>query len=250
MTAEIQKNEKTMVTLSAKMEALEEMNDKVKKDIQKYKHLEKDKNEMENNVKQYVNKYEGEAKNIKSAILHESRNFHKSIRDKTHRVKKLYKEVVDAYSHLQTEVDLTKDKLSDIKKIELEKFKEMKKSMVLGNIRVKDKLDVNGVAFINKVNADSVDFGNLRIDSNHLVFNNEASKIMIGDEVITAKNMFDVMNTMKYLKDKCGDKMEKCEAMSEDLIKEQEKKEVGILEQLQALRESTDKFLAKRRKNN
>jgi len=123
----------------------------------------------------------------------------------------------------------------------------MKKSLVLDDVSVKNKLDVNGVAYINKINTDSIDFGNLRIDSDHLAFNNEAAKIMVGNEVITAKEFFDVVSTMRYLKKKCGDNLENCRPIDSQYLKKQEKKEIEILENLQSLRKTTNEYLSKRK---
>jgi len=108
--------------------------------------------------------------------------------------------------------------------MENSRFEQMKKRLVLDDLSVKNKLDVNGVAFINKITTDSIDFGNLRIDSDHLAFNNEASKIIVGNDVITAKEFFDVIKSMKYLKEKCGEYLEKCKPIDNQYLEKQEKK--------------------------
>ena len=102
----------------------------------------------------------------------------------------------------------------------------MRKRLVLDDIRVKNKLDVNGVAFINKINTESIDLGSIKIDSNKLMFKNEASKIMVGDEMITAKDFFKIVKSIKNLKSKCGENLENCKPIDNKYLNQQEKKEV------------------------
>jgi len=102
----------------------------------------------------------------------------------------------------------------------------MKKRLVLDNLTVKNKLDVNGVAFINKVNTDNLSLGSIKINSNKLIFNNEGSKIMVGNDVITVKDFFNIVKTMKDLQSKCGENLEKCKPIDNEYLRQQERKEV------------------------
>jgi phosphopantothenate synthetase len=102
----------------------------------------------------------------------------------------------------------------------------MRKKLVLEELTIKNKFDLNGVAFINKINTDSVSMGSIKIDSNKLMFSNEAAKIMVGDDVITAKEFFKIVKSMKNLQIKCGENLEKCKPIDNNYLIKQEKKEV------------------------
>jgi hypothetical protein len=243
ISSKIKNNEKTLNNLNSRIEDLVEKNNKIKKEIKIYKSLHKNKKNIESKVTNFLEKYEGEVKNIKSTILEKSHFVEKALKDKTNNFEKIYKDVVSNYSNLQTQVDVVKEKLEEIKKLENEKFNQMRKRLVLDDITVKNKLDVNGVAFINKINTDSVNLGNIRIESNKLMFSNEGSKIMVGNDVITVKDFFNIVKTMKYLQSKCGDNLEKCKPIDNDYLKQQEKKEIDILASLKTLRQITNDYL-------
>jgi len=225
------------------------MNKDIKNDIKKYKSLKKEKNELKSKVTNFMEKYEGEVNGIKKTILDKTHYVDKSLKDKTNSIERVYKEVVSNYSNLQTQVDLVKDKLYEIKKAENEKFNQMRKKLVLDDVTIKNKLDVTGVAFINKINTENIDLGSVKLDSNKLMFNNEASKIMVGNDVISVKEFFDIIKTMKYLKSKCGENLENCKPIDNDYLKQQEKKEIEILDSLKSLRKTTNDYLVNKKDN-
>jgi len=247
ISSNIRSKEQALVTLTDKIQKLIQADNKIKSDVEKYKALKNEKDEITDNIKNYVHKYEGKINSIKSTILDQSDHLHETVEQKAEGIHEIYKGVVGDYTRLQTEVDILREKLSNIKQLEDDRFAQMRKSLVLDDISVKNKLDVNGVAYINKLNTDSIDFGNLRIDSDHLAFNNESAKIMVGNEVITAKEFFDVISTMRYFKKKCGDNLENCRPIDSQYLKKQEKKEIEILENLQSLRKTTNEYLSKRK---
>ena len=83
-------------------------------DIKKYKALKKEKKSLESKVLNFVEKYQGEVKNIKSTILDKTTQVQKTISDNKINFENEYKNVVSNYSTLQTQVDLVKDKLDEI----------------------------------------------------------------------------------------------------------------------------------------
>ena len=102
----------------------------------------------------------------------------------------------------------------------------MRKRLVLDDLTIKNKLEVNGVAFINKINTESINLGSIKIDSNKIMFNNESSKLMVGDNVITVKDFYNIVKTLKLIKSKCGENLENCKPIDNKYLKQQETKEV------------------------
>lgn len=249
ISTKIKNNEKTLSSLNSRIEELVNKNNNIKLQIKKYKSLKRDKRHLEDKVTNFIEKYEGEVKNIENNIVKKTETVEQQLKQKSSSLDKTYKDVVSNYSNLQTEVDVVKEKLDEIKKLEDENFNKLRKRLVLDDVKVKNKLDVNGVAFINKINTDSVNLGSIRIDSNKLMFSNEGSKIMVGDEIITVKDFFAIVKTMKGLQKKCGENLEKCKPIDADYLKEQEKKEIDILENLKNLRKATSEFLLNKREN-
>jgi len=109
-------------------------------------------------------------------------------------------------------------------------------------LSVNDKLDVNGVAYINKINTNLVDLGSIQISNNNLKFSNFNSKIMIGNEVITLKELVNIVFSFKNLQQKCGENLEKCRPVDEKYFEEQRNKEEEILINLKNLRKTTHFF--------
>ena len=75
------------------------------------------------------------------------------------------------------------------------------------------------------------------------MFTNVGSKIMVGNDVITVKDFFGIVETMKYLQSKCGKNLENCKPIDNNYLKQQEKKDVDILESLKTLRRKTNDYL-------
>jgi len=118
----------------------------------------------------------------------------------------------------------------------------------LKDLKVKNRLNVDGIAFINKVNAKSIDLGNIKLDSNQITFLDENSKIVIGNEVTSIGSIVKNMGALNRLINKCGENFEKCKPISEDLIREQTSKQIEILENLKKLRGETTQVLNRHRK--
>ena len=114
ISSKIKKNEKTLSSLNSRIDELEEKNVNLMNDIKKYKALKKEKKSLESKVLNFVEKYQGEVKNIKSTILDKTTQVQKTISDNKINFENEYKNVVSNYSTLQNQVDLVKDKLDEI----------------------------------------------------------------------------------------------------------------------------------------
>jgi len=247
LSSKIKNNGKTLSSLNSRIEELIALNKDVTRDVKKFKTLKKEKNELESKVSNFIEKYENEVQDIKSTIMNKSHQVEKTMKDKARNFDQVYHGVVSQYNTLQNQLGLVKKSLDKIKRDEQEKFNQMKKQITVDDLTVKKKLDVNGVAFIDKINTDMVDLGNIQIDSDKLVFKNQASKIMIGNDVITVNDFFNVVKTMKYLQSKCGQNLENCKPIDNKFLKEQENKEMEILNTLKTLRKKTSDYLIKKR---
>jgi len=69
ISSNIRSKEQALVTLTDRIQKLIQADNKIKSDVEKYKALKNEKDEITDNIKNYVHKYEGKINSIKSTIF-------------------------------------------------------------------------------------------------------------------------------------------------------------------------------------
>ena len=114
ISSKISKNKKTLTSLNDRIQQLMSMNKDIKDDIDKYKSLSLEKGHLKSKFNNFLEKYEGEVRNIKSSVINKSKYVEHIINEKSMNIEKIYKEVNTNFSDLQTEVNVVKEKLNEI----------------------------------------------------------------------------------------------------------------------------------------
>lgn len=102
----------------------------------------------------------------------------------------------------------------------------LKEEMNVNNLSVSNRLDVDGIAFLNRLKTSSIDVGSIKIENNSLMFSNGSTRLLIGKEVVTIQDLENMLTSFKSLQNLCGEDFSKCQPITEEYLKSQEKKEV------------------------
>jgi len=237
-----------LTSLKSKIHILISKNKKLEEQVEYFDNLRSEKKQIINKMHHFAGKYEKEIKDISKSISNKNGIIQSTISEKSKRIEELYHSLLNSYKNLDSDIGAIKSKLVDLKATESKKFSEIQDKFSLNELSVNDKLDVNGVAYINKINTNLVDLGSIQISNNNLKFSNFNSKIMIGNEVITLKELVNIVFSFKNLQQKCGENLEKCRPVDEKYFEEQRNKEEEILINLKNLRKTTH-FLIDKRNN-
>jgi hypothetical protein len=238
-------SQKEIQKLKKDMSNLLEVNSKLKRRYDLTEKLQKKDDEFTSNIVSFIQKNEMKVKNLKNEIKHSKNEISSKLTEKEEELSRMYSSANESFKSLQKQLKEVEERITEIKSEEKTKFKEMKNKLDLDHLTVEKKLDVDGNAFVeNTVSTNQVDLGNIKISSSDLVFYNENTKFIIGNEVISLRELVENMNVLSELENKCGEDLTKCKIVSKEEVARQQKKQEKILKDLKSLRAETEKILS------
>jgi len=207
--------------------------------------LKSEKNQILNKIHLFAGNYEKELGSISKSISDKNQLIKHSVTEKSKKIEEIYRSLIADYKNIGSGIGEIKTKLTELKNKENKKFSEIQNKFSLNELSADGGLDVYGVSFINKINTNKIDLGNVQISNDIIKFSNINSKIMIGNDVITLKELIDTVVLFKNLQKKCGDNLEKCRPVNKKYFEEQRNKEEEILKNLKNLRQTTHNLIEK-----
>jgi len=246
INSKITKNEKLLASLNSQIHTLLNKNKKLEEKVKYINNLKSEKNQILNKIHLFAGNYEKELGSISKSISDKNQLIKHSVTEKSKKIEEIYRSLIADYKNIGSGIGEIKTKLTELKNKENKKFSEIQNKFSLNELSADGGLDVYGVSFINKINTNKIDLGNVQISNDLIKFSNINSKIMIGNDVITLKELIDtVVLFKKNLQKKCGDNLEKCRPVNKKYFEEQRNKEEEILKNLKNLRQTTHNLIEK-----
>ena len=242
------KDQKVISKLKKNVKMLMQMNEKLMKKFKSLNMDKKKKKKLSKKVVSFIQQYDSDVSKLKKNIQSSKNQVENKINKKDEEFKNLYKSTEKNFVNLQSQVSNVHSQLNDLVTEEEKKLKELKSNFQVKDLEVKGKVDVDGIAFINKLNAHSIDLGKIKFDSNGISFNDENVKLIIGKDVMTIGQLSANLKSFKKLISLCGKNFEKCRPVSDDVFREQADKQQAILDHLKKLRTETTKVLTRNKK--
>lgn len=242
------KNEAELKDLKKKVNSLLEMNSKLLRRLKVQNRENSKKKKFKRNVVSFIQKYDKDVNNLKQNIESSKNLVEDKLTAKDQEFKKLYESTSKNFEELQDEVQNVHHKLNQLQVKEKKHIDKLRSNLVLKDLSIDKKLEVDGIAFLNKVNAQSIDLGNIKLDSNGLTFKNDNTKLILGNEVFTIGQLVTNMSNFKKLIEKCGENFENCKPVSQEIFRDQAAKQEAILESLKRLRADTTEVLTRHKK--
>jgi hypothetical protein len=244
------KNESELKKLKRDVASLLEMNHKLLKKLKKTDEVNKKKRRFKKNVVSFIQKYDKDVSTLKKNI-ESSKDFveHKIVQ-KNEEFQKLYESTEKNFEQLQVQVKDVQSKISQLETEETKKLAELHSNFSIKDLNINNKLDVEGISFMNKLSAKSLDVGNIKIDTQGVNFSNENVKLIVGKEMITVGQLLNNLASFRKLINICGENFEKCKPVTDEILRDQAAKQQAILDSLKKLRQETTQVLSRHRRRN
>jgi hypothetical protein len=243
------KNESEINELKKKVNSLLEMNSKLMRRLNRQEKENAKKKKFKNNVVSFIHKYDKDVTSLKENIENSQNLVENKLTEKDEELKKLYQSTSKNFEELQGRVEKVHHKLNKLQMTERKQIEKLHTNLELQDIAVGEKLEVQGLAFLNAINAKSIDLGNIRLDSNGVIFKNENTKLIVGKEVYTIGQLLNSMKKFNILMEKCGPDFGNCKPVSQQFLQDQAAKQEAILNSLKKLRSETTEILSRHRKS-
>jgi len=244
------KNELELKKLKRDVASLLEMNQKLFKKMKKTDKVNKKKTKFKKNVVSFIEKYDKDVSNLKKNIESSKDFVENKIVQKNEEFQKLYDSTEKNFEQLQVQVKDVQSKINMLETEETKKLAELHSNFSIKDLNINNKLDVEGISFMNKLSAKSLDIGNIKIDEHGINFSNENVKLIVGKEIITVGQLLNNLASFRKLINICGESFEKCKPVTDEILKDQAAKQHAILESLKKLRQETTQVLTRHRRRN
>lgn len=244
------KNELELKKLKRDVASLLEMNQKLFKKMKKTDQVNKKKTKFKKNVVSFIEKYDKDVSNLKKNIESSKDFVENKIVQKNEEFQKLYDSTEKNFEQLQVQVKDVQSKINMLETEETKKLAELHSNFSIKDLNINNKLDVEGISFMNKLSAKSLDIGNIKIDEHGINFSNENVKLIVGKQIITVGQLLNNLASFRKLINICGESFEKCKPVTDEILKDQAAKQHAILESLKKLRQETTQVLTRHRRRN
>jgi len=141
-------------------------------------------------------------------------------------VKKLEKNLKSSNKIINSEIDKKEKQFSTLSRKNSESFNILHEKIERLERRINSNLNNN------------------KLMRNNVITLNSTTQLKVDDQVYNVGELLEINQFVKKLKTKCGDNLENCSKVSQSDLKEQERREYDILNNLKQLRKRTEEIIS------
>lgn len=241
-----QNNHSEIEVLKGKLSQLLKINIQLNDQLLKNQKIHKKDVKISNNIVNFMEKNSNSLKVLKNEIQYQKSAVKNELTGKALLLNNLDENINKNFEQLYEKIQIVQGKIKSIKAQQKNKLEELKTRMGLETLKIKNKLNVEGHAYINgKISTNSLDMGSLKIDSENVILNNENTKLILGNEVIGIKELAKNLELILSIQHKCGEDLARCKFISAEEVKGSQRKQERILREIQTLRKETEQIIGK-----
>jgi hypothetical protein len=229
--------------LRYKTAILMELNSKLSKKVNKKRRLNRKNKRVSRNIVSFIQKHDGAVTKIKTKIENKQNSIKTELSNKEAQFNSLYQEANSNFSSLQAKLGDLSKLFEGVMNKENSQLNSLNEKLNLNEMKIKDKLDVgHNVIVDGKVISKNIDLASFRGDGDSLIFENEKTKLIIGNKIIHSRDLLKNLQLIQKFNNKCGDDLKQCKILTrEDLIK-RAMNHGKILEDLKGLRAQLERL--------
>jgi hypothetical protein len=223
--------------LRYKTAVLIELNSKLTKKINNKRKLNRRNKRLSNDIVSFIQENEGPVSEIKNKMENKKNSLESELSDKESHFKSLYQQANTNFAALQNKLGDLGKLFEAVKTNEKASFDGIKDKLNVSEMKIKDKLDVeHNVNVEGNVFSKNIDLGSFRGDGNSLIFENENTKLIIGNRIIHSQDLLRNLQLIQKFNNKCGNDLSHCKILSRDDLVKRAMKQGKMLEDLKGLR--------------
>jgi len=240
----LKKNQKEIGILKTDISSLLQMNEKL---VKKLKTNLKPQKQFKDEMINFIEKFNSDVTELKDNIHNSKHVIQSKIKHKDDELKHIIQKTTHNINQLQMKVEKVNQNLSEMQIEEQKKLADMQKNLTLKSLSIGNRLDVNGIAFSNKMSSKEIDIGkNIHLSNEGLIFDDENAQMIVGKNGMTLGNLMKNLILFNSVMRRCGENFENCRTVPENVLKEQIGRQKEILNHLIALRHETEEILNRR----
>lgn len=238
------KNKKDEIEkLKSKISNLMNINSELLNEIEKKKKLKKKTLDISDELINLIEKRQEPITELQQRLQKTSAKASKKFEVKEAELKDIYDNVRQNLDHLLDNVSTAKNSLNKISSDESFLSGELKKNYDAEKIKVSENVGVDGLAIATRINTDSIDIGNIKIDLEKINILNPNMEIIVGSNILSIRELMENLDIMERFQFRCGYNLENCVLYNNNKFNDDIERQNEILRDLKKLRKRTKKLI-------